>query len=147
MKDKGGDLEFVGAVTDITKRKTTEEDLRSSEGYLAEAQKMSQTAVGPGALRLVDPVTGRRSVIVFWVSIQPMACPTAKTSFSRFILMTDPGSGNWPRRLSARRQSSRQTTASCIRDGRIRDIHVIAHPVLSTSSELVEFVGTVIDVH
>src|SRR5260370_2031376 len=43
MKDKAGDLEFVGAVTDITKRKTTEEDLRSSEGYLAEAQKMSQT--------------------------------------------------------------------------------------------------------
>src|SRR5260221_1286294 len=31
-------------------------------------------------------------------------------------------------------------------DGRIRDIHVIAHPVLSTSGELVEFVGTVIDV-
>src|SRR5258708_35898145 len=43
MKDKAGDLEFVGAVTDITKRKTTEEDLRSSERYLAEAQKMSQT--------------------------------------------------------------------------------------------------------
>src|SRR6266403_1930604 len=43
MKDKAGNLEFVGAVTDITKRKTTEEDLRSSEGYLAEAQKMSQT--------------------------------------------------------------------------------------------------------
>src|SRR6201993_3264793 len=43
VKDKVGNLEFVGAVTDITKRKTTEEDLRSSEGYLAEAQKMSQT--------------------------------------------------------------------------------------------------------
>src|SRR5260370_26823051 len=42
MKDKAGDLEFVGAVTDITKRKTTEGDLRSSEGDLAEAQKMGQ---------------------------------------------------------------------------------------------------------
>src|SRR5258708_5884854 len=31
-------------------------------------------------------------------------------------------------------------------DGRVRDIHVIAHPVLSTSGELVEFVGTVMDV-
>src|SRR5260221_14217984 len=31
-------------------------------------------------------------------------------------------------------------------DGRIRDIHVIAHPVLSTSGHLVEFVGTVIDI-
>jgi len=31
-------------------------------------------------------------------------------------------------------------------DGRVRDIHVIAHPVVSTSGELVEFVGTVIDI-
>ena len=31
-------------------------------------------------------------------------------------------------------------------DGPVRDIHVVAHPVLSTSGHLVEFVGTVIDV-
>jgi formate hydrogenlyase transcriptional activator len=31
-------------------------------------------------------------------------------------------------------------------DGAIRDIHVVGHPVLSTSGHLVEFVGTVIDV-
>jgi C4-dicarboxylate-specific signal transduction histidine kinase len=31
-------------------------------------------------------------------------------------------------------------------DGRVRDIHVVGHPVLSTSGHLVEFVGTVIDV-
>ncbi len=43
LLDSSGNIEVVGAVTDITKRKTTEEDLRSSKGYLAEAQKMSQT--------------------------------------------------------------------------------------------------------
>ncbi len=31
-------------------------------------------------------------------------------------------------------------------DGPVRDIHVIGHPVLSPSGELIEFVGTVIDV-
>ena len=31
-------------------------------------------------------------------------------------------------------------------DGPVRDIHVVAHPVLSTSGHLVEFLGTVIDV-
>ena len=31
-------------------------------------------------------------------------------------------------------------------DGAVRDIHVVSHPVLSTSGYLVEFVGTVIDV-
>src|SRR5580693_9042416 len=37
VKDKAGNLEFIGAVTDITKRKTTEEDLRRQE---AELQQM-----------------------------------------------------------------------------------------------------------
>ena len=31
-------------------------------------------------------------------------------------------------------------------DGLVRDIYVVAHPVLSTSGDLVEFAGTVIDV-
>ena len=31
-------------------------------------------------------------------------------------------------------------------DGPVRDIHVVGHPVLSTSGDLIEFVGTVIDV-
>jgi len=56
--------------------------------------------------------------------------------------------------------SFRQLTETAIRDkaewvsdyrivhpgGAVRDIHVVGHPVLSTSGHLIEFVGTVIDV-
>jgi PAS domain S-box-containing protein len=38
-----GGLEFVGAVTDVTAAKQTEETLRQSEAYLAEAQRLSHT--------------------------------------------------------------------------------------------------------
>src|SRR6266481_1241776 len=42
--DRSGDLhEFVGTVIDITERKRAEEELRQSEAYLAEAQKLSHT--------------------------------------------------------------------------------------------------------
>jgi PAS domain S-box-containing protein len=40
---ESGNLEFVGAVTDITESKRVEESLRRSEGYLAEAQRLTHT--------------------------------------------------------------------------------------------------------
>src|SRR5260370_294008 len=43
LQDASGNREFVGAVTDITERKAAEEALRSSEAYLAEAQRLSHT--------------------------------------------------------------------------------------------------------
>src|SRR5467141_884071 len=146
MKEKAGNLEFVGAVTDITKRKTTEEDLRSSEGYLAEAQKMSQTGSwawsaatgGPSywseeCYRVLgfDPTDGLPHGEDFFQQIHPDDRPgfreLAETSISE----------------KAEFEADYRVVHP---DGRIRDIHVIAHPVLSTSGELVEFVGTVIAV-
>src|SRR6266853_1815124 len=42
-RDKSGELEFVGAVMDITERKQAEEKLRRSEAFLAEGQRISRT--------------------------------------------------------------------------------------------------------
>jgi PAS domain-containing protein len=42
-RDSAGNLEFVGAVTDITDQRRSEESVRESEAYLAEAQKLSHT--------------------------------------------------------------------------------------------------------
>src|ERR1700716_468216 len=41
--DESGELEFVGAVMDTTESKRAEGALRRSEGYLAEAQKLTHT--------------------------------------------------------------------------------------------------------
>ena len=51
--DKPGELEFVGAVTDITGAKRAEEALSRSEAYLAESQRLTKT--GSWATYLTDP--------------------------------------------------------------------------------------------
>src|SRR4029077_3344016 len=146
VKDKVGNLEFVGAVTDITKRKTTEEDLRSSEGYLAEAQKMSQT--GSWAW---SAATGGPS---YWsdecyrvLGFDPTdGLPQGEDFFQRIHPDDRPGFRELAE-TSIREKAEFEADYRVVHpDGRVRDIHVIAHPVLSTSGELVEFVGTVIDV-
>ena len=43
-RDAWGNVEFVGAVTDVTVAKETERKLRRSEAYLAEAQRLSHTS-------------------------------------------------------------------------------------------------------
>jgi PAS domain S-box-containing protein len=145
LQDASGNREFVGAVTDITERKTAEEALRTSKAYLAEAQKLSHT--GSWA----------------WSPDQDIGYWSEECSR---VLGFDPQDG-WPRfedffqRLHPDDQPGfRELTQTAIRekaewetdyrivhpDGSVRDIHVLGHPVLSTSGGLVEFVGTVIDV-
>jgi formate hydrogenlyase transcriptional activator len=43
LRDEAGNEEVVGAIMDITERRVTEEAIRRSEAYLAEAQRLSQT--------------------------------------------------------------------------------------------------------
>ena len=140
-----GDLEYVGAVTDVTAAKRTEKTLRESQAYLAEAQRLSHTGSwaskpATGEIRYwseecyrmlgFDPRDGQPRYEMFFQSIHPddrakvrEAVETAgreKTEFELDYRIVRPG-------------------------GEIRDIHVVGHPVLSPSGDLVEFVGTVMD--
>jgi len=146
MKDKAGNLEFVGAVTDITERKTTEEDLRSSERYLAEAQKMSQTGSWAWSAATGGPSYWSEECYRVLGFDPTDGLPQGEDFFQQIHPDDRPGF----RKLAETSISEKAEFEADYRvvhpDSRIRDIHVIAHPVLSTSGELVEFVGTVIDV-
>lgn len=137
-------LGWYGCDTDIHDRKEAEETLRRSEGYLAEAQRLSHTgswAANIGDIRYLseecyrvlglDPQGGLPPYEAFFQRIHPddrakftEAVETAehnKTDFELEYRLVHPG-------------------------GELRDIHVIGHSVLSASGDLVEFVGTVIDI-
>ncbi|HEY1984754.1 MAG TPA: sigma 54-interacting transcriptional regulator [Terracidiphilus sp.] len=145
-KPSGGTGEFVGAVMDITEVKQAEMKLRESEAYLAEAQRLSHT--GSWAW---SPATGENR---YW-------------SDECFRLMGfDPAGGMPPFEIVVQRfhpddlpifaeklEQARLERAEFEVDyriihpgGEIRDIHAVGHPVFGPSGDLVEFVGSVIDV-
>ena len=146
LQDASGRCEFIGAVTDITAAKRTVETLRESEAYLAEAQRLSHT--GSWAY---DPATTKTTYM-------------SEECFR--VLGLDPKGEMLPLETALQRihPDDRQTIAEkferatheraefefdyryCPPGGEFRDIHQVGHPVLSPSGDLVEFVGTVMDV-
>src|SRR6185369_905418 len=138
-------IEFMGTVIDVTDRKRAEEELRRSEAYLAEAQKLSQT--GSWAW---NPDTDVR----YWseecyrvLGFDPRDGLPRMEEFIQRIHPDDQSAF----KESARR--ARHTKLDEVVDyrilhpsGAVRDIHSIGHPVFSPSGDLIEFTGTVIDI-
>jgi PAS domain S-box-containing protein len=144
--DESGSVEFAGAVMDVTAAKRAEQTLRESEAYLAEAQRLSHTgswagAPGPGELRYWSEECYRL------LGFDPRKeLPRIETFFQR--IHPDDQSRTMEQFESASREKTGFEFGYRIvhPGGEIREIHTVGHPVFSPSGDLVEFVGTVIDV-
>jgi PAS domain S-box-containing protein len=146
LGDRSDGIEFVGAVMDVTAVRRTEEALRRSESYLAEAQKLTHT--GSGAWR----VAGRDALYLSeeWYRIYGF----------------DPGDGlsAWEKRLQRMHPEDRgpwrEITDRAIReksdyegehrillpDGTVKYTHTVGHPVLSASGDVEQYVCTMMDI-
>jgi PAS domain S-box-containing protein len=132
--------------TERTERKRAEESLRQSETYLAEAQRLSRT----GSWALV-PATGN---ISYWseecnrvLGFNPHdGQPRFETFFER-IHADDQAKVRKINDMVGTEKSEFELKYRIVHPGgEIRHIHLVGHPVLSPSGDLVEFVGTVMDV-
>ena len=132
--------------TESLERRHAEESLRQSEGYLADAQRLSHTgswASRPdkGEIRYMsaecyrvlgfDPLGGQPRYEAFLQRVHPDDRATVREAVE----------------TAGREKAEYELDYRIIHPGgEIRDIHVVGHPVLSNSGDLVEFVGTVMDV-
>jgi PAS domain S-box-containing protein len=144
--DNGRVVKWYGTNTDIEERKRAEQALRRSEAYLAEAQRLTNT--GSCA------IDGTSREIVYW----------SEEMFRLFGF--DPQQGlplwdQWVHRIHPEdrdkfRMAGERTFLERVHcdvefrtvtpDGTVKQIHGIGHPVLSPSGELVQVVGTMVDV-
>jgi len=131
---------------DVTVAKQAEETLRESEAYLAEAQRLSHT--GSWAW---TPATGE---IRYWseecyrvLGFDPHGGqPRVETLFQR-IHPDDQAKNRETAETALREKTDFESDYRIVHPGgEIRDVHIVGHPVLSPSGDLVEFVGTVIDI-
>ncbi|HEV7512580.1 MAG TPA: PAS domain-containing protein [Candidatus Acidoferrum sp.] len=144
-RDESGELEFVGAVMDTTEGKRAEKKLRRSEESLLEAQKLSHTGswrhdVASGAV-IVSPEIYRIH------DIKPDD-DASKTEFffSRFHPEDRKRVVDLFERAELEKTEFQVDYRIVLADGTIKHLHTIGHPILNESGDLVEFVGTAMDV-
>jgi PAS domain S-box-containing protein len=144
--DRSGDLvELVGTIIDITERKAAEDALRSSEAYLAEAQRLSQT--GSWAWSPEHDIGYWSEECYRVLSFDPQAGLPRFEDFFQRLHPDDQSEFREIIQTAIRDKSEWEADYRIVHpDGRVRDIHVVAHPVLCTAGHLREFVGTVMDV-
>jgi formate hydrogenlyase transcriptional activator len=144
--DRSDDLhEFVGTVIDITERKRAEEELRRSEAYLAEAQKLSQT--GSWAWSPVKDITYWSEECYRVLSFDPRdGLPRSEAFFGAIHPDDRPRFSELTERAIREKEGFEAEYRIVHTGGAVRDIRVVSHPVLSPCGDLIEFTGTVIDV-
>ena len=137
--------EGVVFVLDLSEQKRAEEKVRISESYLAEAQRLSQT--GSWAWSPEQDIRYWSDECYRVLSFDPQEGLPRFEEFLQRIHPDDRPGLMEVIETAIRKKADWETDYRIVHpDGPVRDIHVVAHPVLSASGHLVEFVGTVIDV-
>ena len=142
---KGNVVKWYTTLTDIEDRKQAEAKLQRSEASLHEAQRLGHmgsfaTSVSSGAfivspelLRIFgfDPVEKNPTVEMFRERIHPADLPSLLEIFNK---------------ARSAKTDYEVDYRIVLADGSIRYAHSVGHPVFNASGDLVEYLGTTIDV-
>src|SRR6202795_1332453 len=144
-RDDSGELEFVGAVMDTTESKRVEKKLRRSEESLLEAQKLSHT--GSWRHELASGAVTVSPEIYRIPDIRPDDDPSnTEFFFSKFHPEDRKRVVDLFQRAEIEKTEFQVDYRIVLPDGTIKHLHTIGRPILNESGDLVEFVGTAIDV-
>ena len=143
---KGAITHYLGVKEDITERRRAEKELRRSEAYLAEAQRLSH--IGSWVWSAV------KQEFVYWseehyriFGMKPGKGTVPLAEARKRILPKDlPIFERILNELMVANRDYEEDFRTVLPDGSIRNLHSTGHPVVSEGGNLVEFVGTCMDV-
>src|SRR5229473_493293 len=146
LSDESDGIEFVGAVMDVTAVKQAEEALRRSESYLAEAQRLTHTGswawrvAGGNALHLSEE----------WYRIYGFDPQEGMPAWEERLQRIHPEDrGQWQEatdRAIGEKSDYEVEVRILLPDGTVKYIHTVGHPVLNASGDVVQFVGSSMDI-
>ncbi len=141
-----GRAELVGAITDITERKRAETALRQTEAYLEEAQRLTHTGSWAwNVARRENVHWSQEHYRLFGLDPQSDS-PSFEAAYQR-IHPEDRATFNEVVERAIRERSDFEVDfRAVLPDGSTKYLHSVGHPVFSATGELVEFVGTGMDI-
>jgi hypothetical protein len=145
--DQGsGGVQYVGATMDITASVIAEEELRRTQAYLVEAEKLSHTGSWVWDVRLPGPMYWSAEMYRIH-GLDPNGGPP---SFEAYKALRSPE--DWLELMNAIDRSVRDNVdmdCECrlrLADGSVKHTRVVGHPVANASGEVTQIIGTTIDV-
>jgi PAS domain S-box-containing protein len=144
--EQGRPAGFVANIEYITDRKRAEEALRRSETYLAEAQRLSHT--GSWARDMAtNEYTHSSDEYARLFGFDPQRDRPPRDDFLQRIHPEDRGRHDDIIAKAARERMDYAVDYRVVLpDGTMKCLHVVGHPVCSASGDLVQLVGTAMDV-
>jgi PAS domain S-box-containing protein len=146
VKYPSGGIEFVGAITDVTAARITERKLRLSEAYLAETQHLSHTSSWAwDEIRREFVYLSNELYQLFGVEAGKES-DLLQTYHDRIVPEDQPGV------IDTTQQAIRDKTDFEINfriglpDGTRKHVRSVGHPVLNNEGDLIQLVGTNVDV-
>jgi PAS domain S-box-containing protein len=145
--DASGNLEFVGAITDVTAAREAEQKLRRSEAYLAEAQHLSHTGSWSWDVRRRDFVY-RSAEVYRLFGFDPKDDAVSAQAIQARIPPEDLQQlGEVVGQAIREKQGHLEFDFRIVLpDGAIRRVHSVAHALLGSDGEVGEIIGTHMDV-
>src|SRR6201984_2108677 len=151
LDETGNIVEYVGTDADVTERKRAEEALQRSEGYLAEAQRLTHTGSWAAQVSQKETVSWSN---VYWskemyriFGLDPGPTPPSPMEVARRLHPEDARYYTPVVEQAVRDRTDFEADYRLLLpSGAAKYIHVVGHPVVNASGDVIEFVGTAMDV-